>query len=125
MFRLPLPMQSCPRCQTPVESTAIQCPRCRLTLKAHGHPGIPLHRATGQETLCATCCYDADDTCNFPQRPEAQTCTLYRSVNAPMALDPDRPSPVTQMQQWLRQHRGLIALAGLILISLLLVLAQQ
>lgn len=118
-------MQSCPRCQTALESTAIQCPRCQLTLKAHGHPGIPLHRATAEEFLCATCRYDADDTCNFPQRPQAKTCTLYRSVNAPLALAPDPPSPVAQVRQWLRGHRGLVALAGLLLISLLLVLAQQ
>jgi hypothetical protein len=117
-------MLSCPRCQAPLESTAIQCPRCRLTLKAFGHPGIPLHRNQGEEPLCTTCVYHADDTCNFPQRPDAQTCTLYRSVNAVPELEPLRVSTAQRMRAWLRSHTGLVALAALLLVSMLLVLAQ-
>ncbi|NJL46723.1 MAG: hypothetical protein HC929_03500 [Leptolyngbyaceae cyanobacterium SM2_5_2] len=118
-------MLSCPRCQASLEPNAIQCPRCQLTLKAHGHPGIPLYRAEGEESLCAICRYDADDTCNFPQRPHAQTCTLYRSLN--QSLTPDLPSLTLRerLGLWLRSHRGGIALASLLLLSLLIVLVQQ
>lgn len=51
-----------------------------MPLKAFGHPGIPLHRASNGESLCQTCVYDADDTCNFPQRPHAKECTLYQNL---------------------------------------------
>ena len=117
-------MRSCPRCQAKVESAAIQCPQCRLVLKAHGHPGIPLYRAEGDTALCDTCTYHLDDTCTFPQRPHAQTCTLYQNV----AQDPkaDRPvySPGQQMRLWLNRRAGLIALVALIGISFLIVLVR-
>ncbi len=112
----------CPRCQATVESTTVQCPRCQLPLKAHGHPGIPLHRTEGNGSLCATCLYDADDTCNFPQRPNAETCTLYRSVNADQKLALPAPSVGERVGFWLRNHRGFIGLAGLLLLSLAIVL---
>ncbi|MGB3312211.1 MAG: hypothetical protein WBG32_09210 [Nodosilinea sp.] len=117
-------MLSCPRCQAPLEPTALQCPRCGLTLKAHGHPGIPLHRTEGDESLCATCLYDADDTCNFPQRPHAETCTLYRSINAAQDLALPALSPGQQIGIWLRNHRGLVGIVGLLLLSLALVLVR-
>ena len=117
-------MLSCPRCQAPIEPTTIQCPRCQLTLKAHGHPGIPLHHTDGEQALCATCRYDADDSCNFPQRPDAQTCTLYRSVNAAEAWAVPAPSAREQIGFWLRNHRGLVGIAGLLLLSLALVLVR-
>ncbi|MEA5513598.1 zinc ribbon domain-containing protein, partial [Nodularia sp. UHCC 0506] len=71
---------SCPTCHQLVDNQAITCPYCRTTLKAYGHPGIPLHRATGKEFLCDSCTYHADDTCNFPQRPYAKDCTLYENI---------------------------------------------
>lgn len=117
-------MLSCPRCQATLDPTAIQCPRCGLPLKAHGHPGIPLHRTEGTEPLCATCLYDADDTCNFPQRPHAETCTLYRSVNVDNDLALPTPSPGQQIGFWFRNHRGLVGIAGLLLLSLALVLVR-
>jgi len=117
-------MPSCPRCQATVEPTAIQCPRCRLSLKAFGHPGIPLHRTEGEESLCMTCVYHADDTCNFPQRPDAQTCTLYRSVNAEPELEPVSFSVGQKIRFWVRGHTGLVALIALLLISMVLVLAN-
>jgi hypothetical protein len=118
-------MLSCPRCQSAIEPTTIQCPRCQLTLKAHGHPGIPLHRAEAGAVLCPTCCYEADDSCNFPQRPQAQTCTLYRSVQAERPEEPRRPTLAAQARGWLRNHRSLVGLLGLLLISFLLVWLQQ
>lgn len=117
-------MLSCPRCQATIEPTTIQCPRCQLTLKAHGHPGMPLHRTEGDQPLCVTCIYDADDSCNFPQRPQAQTCTLYRSVKAAEELPLLAPSPGQRVSFWLRNHRGLVGIAGLLLLSLTLVLVR-
>ncbi|MBD2108007.1 hypothetical protein [Nodosilinea sp. FACHB-13] len=117
-------MLSCPRCQAPIELTTIQCPRCQLTLKAHGHPGMPLHRTEGDEPLCATCRYDADDTCNFPQRPQATTCTLYRSVKPAEDLALPGPALGQRLNFWLRNHPGLMALGGLLLLSLVLVLVR-
>ncbi|WP_204140118.1 hypothetical protein [Halomicronema sp. CCY15110] len=75
-------MPLCPRCDNQVKATDLVCARCRLQLKAHGHPSIELHQATTDEVLCQTCAYDADDTCTFPQRPHARTCTLYQSITA-------------------------------------------
>lgn len=117
-------MLSCPRCQANIKPTAINCPRCRLALKAHGHPGMPLHRTEGDEALCATCLYDADDSCNFPQRPHAETCTLYRSVKAAEDLAMPSLSVGQRVNFWLRNHRGLIGLAGLLLLSLAIVLVR-
>lgn len=117
-------MLSCPRCQATIEPTTIQCPRCQLSLKAHGHPGIPLHRTEDGKSLCATCVYDADNTCNFPQRPHAETCTLYRSVNAAQDTELPALSPGQQISFWVRNHRGLMALGGLLLLSLVLVLVR-
>lgn len=75
-------MPICPRCEHSVKTTDLACGRCGLQLKAHGHPSIELHRTTAGEVLCKTCAYDADDTCTFPQRPYAKTCTLYQSISA-------------------------------------------
>ncbi len=76
-------MPHCPHCQKPIDSHAIVCPHCRTTLKAFGHPGVPLHQARGAESLCDRCSYHADDSCNFPQRPHARTCTLFRDLDKP------------------------------------------
>ena len=75
-------MPICPRCQNQVKATDLKCPRCRLELKAYGHPGIELHRAIGDEVLCKSCAYHEDDSCTRPRRPYAKDCTLYQSVNA-------------------------------------------
>ncbi|MEM9117594.1 MAG: hypothetical protein AAGD09_06895 [Cyanobacteria bacterium P01_F01_bin.56] len=75
-------MPLCPRCEHQVKPTDLVCNRCHLQLKAHGHPSIELHQTMTGEVLCQTCAYDADDTCTFPQRPRARTCTLYQSITA-------------------------------------------
>jgi hypothetical protein len=59
-------MPECPRCYQRVDSQAVACPYCKFDLKAFGHPGIPLHRASQDSYLCTTCLYHQDDTCNFP-----------------------------------------------------------
>lgn len=116
-------MPTCPRCQSALEARMIACPRCQLVLKAHGHPGIPLHRTTDGEALCVTCRYHADDSCNFPQRPQAQTCTLYRP---PMEESREDwlPPRHNSLGQWWRRYQGLGAILGLLLISLIVVLLQ-
>ncbi|MGB3292636.1 MAG: zinc ribbon domain-containing protein [Phormidesmis sp.] len=111
-------MPVCPRCDRPVTPRALNCPHCNLTLKAHGHPGMPLYRAAGDTPLCATCIYDADDSCNFPKRPTAMTCTLYQDTS----VTPEPGRPTVYRIPWWRQHRAWIALAVLIAVSLLTVI---
>lgn len=115
-------MAECPRCHQRVDSQAVVCPYCKLDLKAFGHPGIPLHRASEDSYLCDSCLYHLDDTCNFPQRPVAKDCTLYQNqaeaVIQSRAASP--PSRITTVLQWCQRHTIGLALAGLLLISLLL-----
>jgi hypothetical protein len=49
--------------------------------KAFGHEGIELHQAQGIDPLCRSCTYDRDNSCDYPQRPTARECTMYRDVN--------------------------------------------
>ncbi len=115
-------MPDCPRCHQPVDAKAIACPYCRTTLKAHGHPGIPLYRSTGIEPLCKTCVYDADDSCTFPQRPDARECTLYRDVAAPV-VQPVKYGGEFLSKAWFRRNLVWIALIGLIILSVVITLA--
>ncbi|HEY9763443.1 MAG TPA: zinc ribbon domain-containing protein [Trichocoleus sp.] len=117
-------MATCPRCQTTIDASALQCPHCRLMLKAHGHPGIPLYRATSGTALCESCTYHQDDTCTFPQRPHAETCTLYRDINTAHSTETITLSSREKMQLWLRRRTGLIALITLLGFSFLLVLMR-
>ncbi len=116
-------MPACPRCHQPVDAQAIACPYCRASLKAFGHPGIPLYRANQGEPLCATCVYDADDTCTFPNRPDAMDCTLYRDRNGTRAVPPTY-STKFQIKAWLQRNLGGVLLVGLLLLSLLIVLLR-
>ncbi|MGF1494931.1 MAG: zinc ribbon domain-containing protein [Microcoleaceae cyanobacterium] len=113
-------MPICPRCQQVIDSQAINCPHCRLELKAFGHPGIPLHRAdSDEEFLCTTCAYHADDTCHFPQRPFAQDCTLYADVNRPVRL-PQPGKTGFQLRPWMQRNSVWLLLLGLVAVSLFL-----
>lgn len=117
-------MQTCPRCQQTVEAQAVRCPYCRTSLKAYGHPGIPLHRATEDDFLCSSCTYHADNTCNFPQRPYAKDCTLYHNIDEPLVETPVVPyqaSPFSRL--WFKRNQTWIVLLGLVAISLLLALS--
>lgn len=118
-------MPSCPRCHQKVDVQAIACPYCRTELKAHGHPGITLHRATQQEYLCDTCAYHADDTCNFPQRPFAKECTLYQNVNRVSSPKPYKPPSNTTLQSWLQRNATWIVLGLLVAVSLCLALSGR
>ncbi|WP_008318465.1 zinc ribbon domain-containing protein [Leptolyngbya sp. PCC 6406] len=125
-------MPSCPRCQTPVQTVAIQCPHCGLLLKAHGHPGIPLHQTLGSQYLCADCAYHADDSCTFPQRPQATTCTLYQSVGISEVetsgwskTGPKGPSHSWTPRLILRRYGVWISLVLLLGISFFIALSSQ
>ncbi|HIK56181.1 MAG TPA: zinc ribbon domain-containing protein [Synechococcales cyanobacterium M55_K2018_004] len=116
---------NCPRCHQAVDPRAIACPFCRTPLKAYGHPGIPLYRATGEEYLCDSCIYHEDDSCNFPQRPYAQDCTLYHHREQPLVAPTYRPSAWAQVQLWARRNMTLLGILVLLGVSLAIALAQR
>lgn len=115
-------MPSCPHCHQFVDSQAVTCPHCRQVLKAYGHSGIPLHRATGESYLCDSCTYHQDDTCTFPQRPYAKTCTLYQNSAEPMIVESYRPSTGNLIKGWFWQNKGVVIVLLLITISILMVI---
>jgi Double zinc ribbon len=99
-------MSSCPRCQKPIDAQAISCPHCNLALKAFGHPGIPLHQSGDGMSLC--------DRCTYATTP----------------LVPPQDFPPRQLgwrgfKNWLYRYRGLIAIALLILISLMIAVGSS
>ena len=119
-------MPSCPRCRQSVDSQAINCPYCRTPLKAHGHPGIPLYRAEGEAYLCDSCAYHADDSCNYPQRPYAQECTLYQNLNMATVAPPRRHRPTGLLAGLqIKGNEGWWILAGLGAVSLLIALSKH
>ncbi|MGL5077193.1 MAG: zinc ribbon domain-containing protein, partial [Waterburya sp.] len=74
---------------------------------------------------CDRCIYDQDDSCNFPQRPYAKSCTLFHDAAKP--LIPDQVTPTSQMgwagiKNWFYRYRALIAIAILIVLSVFLAL---
>ncbi|GAX43848.1 hypothetical protein NIES4075_48630 [Tolypothrix sp. NIES-4075] len=118
---------SCPRCHQSVDSQAVTCPHCRTTLKAFGHPGIPLHRATGKEYLCESCTYHADDSCNFPQRPYAKECTLYQNIEEnKLQLQQQRENTSfgATVKNWIKRNSSLLLLLSLVLVCLLVALLR-
>ena len=115
-------MSHCPRCHQLIDSQALSCPHCQAQLKAFGHPGIPLYRSTGKEFLCETCLYHDDDTCNFPQRPFAQECTLYQNRSEPLIYTAIKPQQTlfVAFRIWLQQNKVWLIVLGLLIISLIL-----
>lgn len=117
-------MPTCPRCKQPVDSQAVRCPNCNNPLKAFGHPGIPLYQSEDNTYLCDRCTYHHDDSCNFPKRPYAKSCTLFHDASVPLV--PETRVSASQggmgIRNWLDRHRGLVAIALLILLSVLLAL---
>jgi hypothetical protein len=121
-------MLHCPRCKKPVDSQAVICSNCHNSLKAFGHPGIPLYQSEDNSSLCDRCIYDQDDSCNFPQRPNAKSCTLFHDVSLPLKPEVSIPQSTqgwTGIKNWLYLNRGLIAIALLILVSILLALVPR
>jgi len=117
-------MPLCPRCENQVKPTDLVCNRCRLQLKAHGHPSIELHQTKSGDVLCKTCAYDADDTCTFPQRPYATTCTLYQSIEAEAEREQEAlrspQSPPPSLSLIWQRYRVWIILLAIFGLSLLL-----
>jgi hypothetical protein len=81
---------------------------------------MPLFQAIGNEFLCLSCLYHKDDTCNFPKRPHAKDCTLYRDHPQSTPSQPLIHPTKFQLQIWVKRNLSWILLAGLLLISLLL-----
>jgi hypothetical protein len=119
-------MLNCPRCHQSINSKAVTCPHCGTVLKAYGHPGITLHRATGDKPLCESCTYHTDDTCTFPQRPYAKECTLYDDINQPRLEQTQIYSPRRSLLQsvrlWGQRNPALLGIVGLVVVSVLLTL---
>ena len=119
-------MLNCPRCHQSINNKAVTCPYCGTVLKAYGHPGITLHRATGEQPLCESCSYHADDTCTFPQRPYAKECTLYDDITQPkLAADQrytPRQNPLQSIKFWCQRNPALLGLSALLAASFLLAL---
>jgi hypothetical protein len=116
-------MPICPRCEHQVKSADLACGHCGLQLKAHGHPSIELHRTTAGEVLCKTCAYDADDTCTFPQRPYATTCTLYQSISAEAAREKGEarsPTPAPSFKLFWHRYKVWLILLAIFGVSLIL-----
>lgn len=74
-------MPQCFRCGSHVNSTDVNCKTCGVELKAFGHQGIELYRAQDNQSLCCSCMYHADDSCDYDKRPFAKDCTMYRDVD--------------------------------------------
>ncbi len=116
-------MSNCPKCKQPVDSQAVQCPNCNNLLKAFGHPGMPLYQSEDNSSLCLRCIYDRDDSCNFPQRPHAKSCTLFHDASVPLVAEsamPRNAQGLMGIKNWFYRNRGLIAIAILILVSILI-----
>lgn len=119
-------MVNCPRCHQSITSKALTCPHCGTILKAYGHPGITLHRATGDVPLCESCTYHADDSCTFPQRPYAKECTLYDDISKAKLetkqIYVPRHSLLQATKLWCQRNPGLLGLLVLVAVSVLLTL---
>jgi hypothetical protein len=120
---------SCPRCHQLVDSQAITCPHCRITLKAYGHPGIPLHRSVGNDYLCETCVYHQDNSCNFPKRPYAQDCTLYQNLEeSKLEIEQHAHNNISlggNVNRWLKRHQGLVLVLALLIVCLLIAVLSR
>ncbi|AKG21689.1 zinc ribbon domain-containing protein [Calothrix sp. 336/3] len=119
---------SCPRCHQPINPQAINCPHCGYTLKAYGHPGIPLHRATGDDYLCSSCTYEKDDSCNFPQRPLAKECILYQNeAESQLELQQQQlnNSFASKLKNWVNRNQSFLLIVTLLFVCLLIVLLRR
>lgn len=117
-------MPNCPKCNNIVDPQAITCPHCGNQLKGFGHPGIPLYQAEAGTYLCARCYYHQDDSCNYPQRPTAVSCTMFHDADTPLVDDSANyiPSGLGSLRLWCDRNKGLLIVLGLVLFSVVLVL---
>ncbi|MGB3691653.1 MAG: zinc ribbon domain-containing protein [Spirulinaceae cyanobacterium] len=120
-------MFNCPRCDRTINAEQVSCPHCGYELKAFGHPGMPLYHAPEKSFLCPNCIYHQDDTCTFPQRPYAKTCTLYQDINKPpeaeLARAVYRTDSLSQtIKNWCWRNRWLVILLIIFVISIFMTL---
>ena len=116
-------MAKCPKCDRSIKPEALECPYCRNPLKAFGHPGIPVYQSLDDSWLCDRCYYHFDDSCNYPQRPYAKSCTMFHDKEKPLVEEPIHPSSrgsLATIKFWLRRHQRLSIILILIAISILL-----
>ncbi len=119
-------MPLCDRCNHLVKPTDLICTTCGLQLKAHGHPSIDLYQSLDDTILCESCVYHHDESCTFPQRPQARSCTLYQSTDAP-AVELATRSPVATgpSMSWIWQrYKTWLILGALFSVCLLLAVMQ-
>jgi hypothetical protein len=81
--------------------------------KAFGHEGIELHQAQGIDPLCRSCTYDRDNSCDYPQRPTARECTMYRDVN-------QKPTPIVRYGARKPSSQSSILVGAIVLVLLVL-----
>jgi hypothetical protein len=81
---------------------------------------MTLHRAQGVTPLCADCTYHIDNSCTFPQRPVAITCTLYQPVNAKNTLYED--AKTLYRIPWWRKYSGFLLLGVVLGVCLIVTL---
>jgi C4-type Zn-finger protein len=119
-------MPNCFNCNNLIDAEAVRCPHCGVALKAFGHPGMPLYQATAESYLCDTCLYHEDDSCTFPQRPYAKTCTLYCDRERPPGVEDGlvyhSPGGWIGFKLWCYRNRGLLILLIIVGVSLWLAL---
>ncbi len=119
-------MLTCPKCHQSIKAEAISCPYCNFTLKAFGHPGIPVSQAVENEYLCSDCIYHLDDSCNFPKRPYAKSCTLYNNQSLEDKESKSYPKTkfnlVKSIRIWCDRNKGLLIIVALIIVSVFLAL---
>lgn len=53
---------------------------------------VLLHKAPGTDSLCQSCIYDENDSCNSVERPVVPECTLYENQLATDSFSPYRDS---------------------------------
>ncbi len=53
---------------------------------------VLLHKASGKESLCQSCIYDAYDSCDLSERPVVSECTLYENQLEIDSISPYRNS---------------------------------
>ena len=119
---------NCSKCDRIVDSQAIKCPYCNNPLKGFGHPGIPLYQAETGTSLCDTCYYQKDDSCNYPQRPYASSCTMFHDADTPLVVETPKfksPGGIRSFKLWCSRNRGLLMIFGLIVISVVLVITAS
>ncbi|MGD2183906.1 zinc ribbon domain-containing protein [Lusitaniella coriacea] len=119
-------MPSCPKCNNLVDTEAIRCPHCDNLLKAYGHPGVDLYQATGETFLCDRCLYHEDDSCTFPKRPYAKTCTLFCDRENSLTKDPNafvyQQSGWVRLKTWCFRNRAILLLLIIVVVSVAIAL---